>query len=392
MNKILSFAASSMPADAYRIVSEQMTNIVEQSKGGLLTFGAIATLWSASSGVTSVMDGLNRAYDVEDERSFVKKRGLSLGITVGLALLTVLGATILVGSDKVSELLQSWTGIKALGVLGSIAGAVLGLGFMFTGLEIVYYYGPNVRDQKWSWITPGSLLGVVIFLAVSFAFSQYLRFSNSYNVTYGSIGGIIILMLWLYYLGIAILAGGEVNAIIALAALQHGNPEAPKYGSEEETDHPHKKSTAKADSPKIDASKNNNDMKPQPEPTPYYAFDDTRLSRQTQKRMASRRMARRERFAEHGTTPTTGWAILKRPISAIVYLGAIGYFLFAAITKHVHLRSDSHALIDDVDEREDALVDRAERRAQATRLPRATADETRATPVQMRTAAYSDRV
>lgn len=245
MNKILSFAANSMPSDAYRIVSEQMTNIVQQSKGGLLTFGAIATLWSASSGVTSVMDGLNRAYDVEDERSFIKKRGLSLGITLGLALLTVLGATILVGSDKVSELLQSWSGIKAIGVFGSIVGALLGLGFMFTGLEVVYYYGPNVRDQKWSWITPGSLLGVVIFLAVSFGFSEYLRFSNSYNVTYGSIGGIIILMLWLYYLGVAILAGGEVNAIIALAALKRGNQEAPKYGDEEETSHPHKKSTAK---------------------------------------------------------------------------------------------------------------------------------------------------
>jgi hypothetical protein len=278
--------------------------------------------------------------------------------------------------------------------VGSIVGGLLGLGFMLTGLEIVYYYGPNVEDQKWSWITPGSLLGVVIFLAVSFAFSQYLRFSNSYNATYGSIGGIIILMLWLYYLGVAILAGGEVNAIIALAALKRGNREAPKYGSEEETDHPHTKSTAKA---KPDDKKNSDGTKntaatatkeggSKPALIPYYAFDETRLSRQTQKRVATRRIARRERYAQHGATQVTGWAILKRPVSAIVYLGSIGYFLFAAITKRVQPNDVGDG------KREDAHASQTPRPEQAARSQAAATNGRRSIPKETRSPAYADRV
>jgi membrane protein len=354
LDKILSLAAGSMPADAYKILVGQMVNVMEQSKGGILTFSILATVWSASSGVSSVMDGLNRAYSVDDKRSFLKRRGLSLGLTVALAVLTVLGSAILVGSDKISEVLQRWSGMPAVGTIGSIVGALLGLGFMFAGLELVYFYGPNVRGQKWVWISPGSVLGVVIFVAVSFGFSQYLRFANTYNATYGSIGGIIIMMLWLYYLGIAILSGAEINAIIAEAALEHGNMSAPKFGEEEDKSHPAAQATAKPDEP--DHSSNSADTRQASDKhhankirppkkdrvdaftssaRAVYVMDYERISRQTKKRMASRRIERMVRAQEDGRTQTAGWAILKRPLSAVVYLGSIGYFLFTAISRHL---------------------------------------------------------
>lgn len=357
MNKVLSLAAGSMPPDAYKILTDQMSNILQQSKGGLLTFGAIATLWSASSGVTSVMDGLNRAYDVEEKRSIVKKRGLSLGLTVGLVVLTVLGSTILVGSDKISEYLQHMTGIKAIATLGSIAGALLGLAFMFAGLEFVYYYGPNVKGQKWSWISPGSMLGVTIFVLVSFGFSQYLRFSNTYNATYGSIGGVIVLMMWLYYLGVAILAGGEVNAVIALAARERGNSEAPKFGVEEKNDRDQLKSTSKPKpEDQTDRKQHHAGPKANAGSQRFYIFDEDRFSTQTQKRIAGRRIDRREQAAQHGRIQTTGWAIMKRPLSAAIYLGSIGYFLATAITRHlqqpnVHVADDATGDLENQDTR-----------------------------------------
>jgi membrane protein len=377
MNKVLSLAAGSMPPDAYKILADQMSNILQQSKGGLLTFGAIATLWSASSGVTSIMDGLNRAYDVEDQRTIIKKRALSLGITLGLTVLTVLGAAILVGSDQIAQLLQDATGVKAIATIGSIVGALLGLAFMFVGLEVVYYYGPNVKNQKWAWITPGSLLGVVIFLAVSFGFSLYLRFSNTYNATYGSIGGVIILMLWLYYLGVAILAGGEVNAIIAAAALKNGNKEAPKFGVEEDTDRENIKSTSK---PKdADTTPRRASFSSRYEPShPFYSFDEERMSRQTQKRIAQRRLARRERSVQHGTSRTTGWAILKRPVTAAVYLGSIGYFMATAIMKHVQQRPSTAESYGERDAREL----QGTRPAPAARSPRAAQAESRRIPAE----------
>jgi membrane protein len=379
-----------MPPDAYKILSGQMANIMQQSKGGLLTFGAIATLWSASSGVTSVMDGLNRAYDVEDKRSIIKKRALSLGITLGLALLTVLGAAILVGSDKIATILQHWTGLSAIATIGSIVGAVLGLVFMFAGLEVVYYFGPNVKDQKWSWISPGSLVGVIIFLAVSFVFSLYLRLSNTYNATYGNIGGIIILMLWLYYLGVAILAGGEVNAIIAQAAREKGNKQAPKYGVEEEKTRENIKSTSKPKDGTSKSEKNGDKATPMksPSPAPYYAFDEERLSRQAQKRMALRRLVRHERFQRSSEQHTAGWTILKRPVAAAVYLGSIGFFMASAIMKHLQKEGPAEQGADAID------VDRALRASHPTQVaksPQQATVETRALQPETREAAYRHR-
>src|SRR6185312_6947251 len=112
--------------------------------------------------------------------------------------------------------------------VGTIMNYVLGVALMVTGFELLFYFGPNIKGQKWRWISPGSVLGVIIFIAASAGFSLYIRFGGSYSNTYGSIGAVIILLLWLYLLGIGILLGGEVNSEIAKAALARGNMDAPK--------------------------------------------------------------------------------------------------------------------------------------------------------------------
>ena len=94
---------------------------------------------------------------------------------------------------------------------------LLGLALLFMGLQLIYYFGPNVR-QRWKWITPGAVFAVAGMIAASLLFSLYLRVVPEYGATYGSLGAVVVLMLWLYVTGIVVLLGGEINAEIARAA------------------------------------------------------------------------------------------------------------------------------------------------------------------------------
>jgi membrane protein len=95
---------------------------------------------------------------------------------------------------------------------------------------LIYYFAPDIRKQKWQWLTPGSAIGVALWLLVSFGFRIYLNFFDSYSTTYGSLGAVIILMLWLYFTGAAVLIGGEINSEIEHAAAEHGAPDAKEKG------------------------------------------------------------------------------------------------------------------------------------------------------------------
>jgi len=102
--------------------------------------------------------------------------------------------------------------------------------FLFLAFALIYYWAPDLRDQDWRWITPGSVVTVILWLLVSFGFRLYLHYFNSYSKTYGSLGAVIILMLWFYFTGAAILIGGEVNSDIEAAAAREGAPAAKEKG------------------------------------------------------------------------------------------------------------------------------------------------------------------
>ncbi len=218
LDSLLTQAGRMMPADAFRLIAIAARKIEAQSNGGLITIGLIGTLWSASSGIASIMDSLNVAYEVRESRSFVKRRAISLALTIGLTVLATIGAGLLVASDKIGILLEhvfpySWTlwAGAALSVCSGLLAMVAGFGF-------IHYFGPNVHDARRAFLTPGSLIGILLFLIASFALSIYLRISGGFSSSlYGAFGGVIVLLLWLYFLGLAILIGGEVNSEIAKA-------------------------------------------------------------------------------------------------------------------------------------------------------------------------------
>ena len=215
---IINLLAKVVPGQAMTLVYQFIQDVVENRSGGLLSFGVLATVWAASSGVTAVMGTLNVAYDVEEGRPFWKVRLTAIGLTVGLALLVTGGAMLIMFADKFSHWLAAMLGLGAFfTVVSSAIGYVLGLTCMFIGIELIYYFGPNLK-QDWRWITPGAVFAVGGFILGSLAFSLYLRFAPSNSATYGSLGAVMTLMLWLYLLGLVLLVGGEINAEIEHAA------------------------------------------------------------------------------------------------------------------------------------------------------------------------------
>ncbi len=207
-----------MPGEALSLVSKTIEDVVQHRSGGLLSFGVIGTLWAASGGVTAVMDTLNTAYDAEETRSFLKKRLLAIGLTIMLALLIVSGTILIMFGDRFSLWLAARLGLGTeFAFIWGVVDYLLGLALVLFGLQLIYYFGPNV-EQRWKWITPGAVFAVASVVIASLLFSLYLRFGPSYSATYGSLGAVIVLMLWLYLIGIVVLVGGEINSEIRQGA------------------------------------------------------------------------------------------------------------------------------------------------------------------------------
>lgn len=204
-----------VPGEAMGIVSQTINDVTRNRSGGLISFGVLGTLWAASGGVSAVMETLNVAYKVNEERSLWKTRLLALGLTILLSILIVGGTVLIMFGDRFSTWLAAKYGLGiGFAVAWSIVDYLMALAELFLGLQLMYYFGPNVK-QKWEWITPGSIFAVFSLIVASLLFSLYLRVAPNYSATYGSLGAVVVLMLWLYIAGAVILIGGEINSALA---------------------------------------------------------------------------------------------------------------------------------------------------------------------------------
>ncbi len=209
--RLMSYLGTIMPYSALELVQKTIDEVTINKSGGKLSFGLLAALWAASNGMTAITETLNVAYDVKETRPWWKVRLVAISLTVMLAVMIVLGlATVLLG-DKLAHFIA----------------AAVGFGNTFIVAWKVLQW-PTVLSFLLVTFTPGSVTAVALWLLVSVAFRFYLHFFNSYSVTYGSLGALIVLMLWFYFTGAAILIGGEVNAEIESAAkgnLGHTHPQ-----------------------------------------------------------------------------------------------------------------------------------------------------------------------
>src|SRR5687767_3713109 len=224
---LLNYLASIAPRTASQLVRETIKEITEGADGGKLSFGLAAALWFASFGMGAVGDTLNSAYGVRESRPWWRVRLISLGLTVALAALIISALALVLYGGDIGEGLAARLRLGAAFVsVWAVVQWPIVLGFVLFAFALIYYYAPDLRHQKWYWVTPGSLAGVLLWLLVSFCFRLYLDYFDRYSMTYGSLGAVIILLLWFYLTGAAILAGGKVNAVIEHAAARRGAPEA----------------------------------------------------------------------------------------------------------------------------------------------------------------------
>lgn len=224
---MLNYLASVAPRTASQLVRTTVEEITEGADGSKLSFGLLAAFWFASFGMGAVGDTLNSAYGVRESRPFWRVRLISLGLTAALAALIISALSLVLYGGGIGEALAGRYdfGETFVAVWNVVQWPIV-LAFVLFGFALIYYHAPDLKHQKWYWITPGSLIGVALWLAVSFGFRFYLSYFDSYSVTYGSLGAVIVLLLWFYLTGAAILVGGKVNAVIEHAAARRGEPEA----------------------------------------------------------------------------------------------------------------------------------------------------------------------
>ena len=230
-NSLLQYLAQAMPGSAFQLIQQTLTEITKASGGGKLTFGLLATLWTASSGMVAIMSTLNAVYNIPEGRPIWKSRSIALGLTVAAGALVLVAIAIIIYGGALAELIASHIGLGSAGTVAwKVAQWPVALFFLSLVFALIYYYAPDLKEQNWAWITPGAIIGMVLWLVASFALRIYLHFFNSYSATYGSLGAAIILMLWFYVTGAAILIGGEINSEIENAAAKRGEPTAKEKG------------------------------------------------------------------------------------------------------------------------------------------------------------------
>ncbi|MCA1055934.1 YihY/virulence factor BrkB family protein [Rossellomorea aquimaris] len=201
------------PGETMTMIEETLNDVMSDRNSGLLSISIIATIWSASNGMNAIVKSLNRAYEVEETRSFIITRLMSIVLTLGMIVVFVVALLLPVFGKQIGLFLFSQFGFSEqfLTVWNGIRWAIspLILFIVFVGL---YYTAPSKKITCLSAI-PGAIFATVGWVLVSLAFSFYVGNFGNYSATYGSIGGIIVLMIWFYLTGIIIMVGGEINAM-----------------------------------------------------------------------------------------------------------------------------------------------------------------------------------
>lgn len=196
------------------LIQEQMRRLANDDSSGLLTLGVAGALWSSSAALVSIVNALNRAYDIKESRPWWKVRLLAIGLTVGAALFVLVALSLVLVGPALADTIGASIG---WGGLFQSAWLVLQWPLVFvlvtTAIGLIYYFGPDA-EQDWSWITPGAVVATVLWVAASLVFKLYIANFTDYNAAYGTVGGVIVVLLWLYVSSLAILAGAELNAEI----------------------------------------------------------------------------------------------------------------------------------------------------------------------------------
>jgi membrane protein len=203
-----------MPTETVEVIEENIINILSERNGGLLTFGFLGTIWSASNGMNAFIHSMNIAYDVKETRNFIKARFISIILTLGLVVAFIVMLGLPVFGKVIIDLLQQVISLpEEMQSLFSLLRWIIAVVVITLVLTFLYRFAPN-KSFPIKHVIPGAVTATVLWLGISLGFSFYVSNFANYSSTYGSLGGVIILMLWLYLSGLIFVIGGEINAIL----------------------------------------------------------------------------------------------------------------------------------------------------------------------------------
>ncbi len=226
-DQVASFG-SALPAEAEKLITDQMNSLATTSDRALgigLIIALLLALWSASAGISNLIRALNVAYDEEDKRGFVKRRLLALGLTVGAIVFMVLAVALVAALPVLLDALDVPGWVKALVQVGRWLGLVVAV---MVALAVLYRLGPERDAPKIRWLSVGAIVATALWVIGSVVFSLYVDNFGSYGKTYGTLAGVVVLLLWLWLSSLAALLGAEVNAEMEQQTIKDsttGNPE-----------------------------------------------------------------------------------------------------------------------------------------------------------------------
>ncbi|MDO5376559.1 MAG: YihY/virulence factor BrkB family protein [Staphylococcus rostri] len=241
---IVNQISENAPADAASIMTGIIDDIMGNASGSILSIGLILALWTASNGMTAMMNAFNVAYDVEDSRNFIVSKALAVLFTLILGITLPITMVLFTFGEQIGNLLFGPLGLdEQVRWVFSLLRTALPVIAIFIVFTVLYTAAPNVKIKLKS-VLPGALFATVVWILGTLAFGYYVSNFGNYSKTYGSIGGVIVLMLWLYITGFILIIGAEINAIIHQRKVVKGKtPEEQTYDELEEA---HEQDLAKA--------------------------------------------------------------------------------------------------------------------------------------------------
>lgn len=214
--------ATVAPQEAVSLIEGRLQSLAQSTSGGLLGLSIVGAIWAASNGVAALIRALNRMYDVEESRPGWKVRGLAILVTLFAAAFTLAATLVAVAAPAVANSIGGPVGTAVNWLRLPVAGLVV----MFVW-AVLFWALPDAK-QRFKFLTPGAVVGVLIWVAASWGFSVYVRNFGSYDATYGALGGVIVMLLWMYISAQALLLGAEINSVI-----EHASEEGKAPGEKE---------------------------------------------------------------------------------------------------------------------------------------------------------------
>jgi membrane protein len=224
MEYLLNNASRMLPRQAFDLVQDNIRALFSKKQQGLLSLGFLLALWASSNAVVSIKDAMNKLYVVKEGRPFWKVRLVAIFLVIGLSLLFLLALVFLMFGTKIGNFIANRVNLGTVfKITWNLMLVPVTLFLLALAVAAIYFFTPDVK-QKWKWISPGSVIAIPSWICMSLAFSYYISNFGSYDKTYGSLGAVIVLLLWLYLSGFIVLIGAVINAVIEQSSEEGKEP------------------------------------------------------------------------------------------------------------------------------------------------------------------------